>query len=490
MRAAALVYSTALVSLVAVAGCLQYDGASTPLEVLGLSADVVLPLEPVTVQFTAPVASWPNIIVMKGEQPVPVQVMTQEQQVVLRPESAWPELAALKIQVDGPVVGTHGQVWTPEHGLMGTFMVGPKPGAEDSPLTLLGPWQGPANLQWLLVSGAHADIEAMGSVFLTGHGPPRPGRVHSRAAGRALVQLEPWPSCEEGCLPRSFGVQVMPQGLQLGTVQTSSQADRTAPRVLWVHAAVRGDGVMVQVFADEPVVVQGSLHPQAGPVVALEPPLQVATEVRLAAVGALQPSTRYRVVIEVWDLAGNRGEAPLVEVRTADVPQVRISEVVLVPLRDWSDSDGSGTFFDPWPGLGAVNDNDEWVELVNLSDRAVDLLQAGLELRALDGSPSVTPVDAAPALYFGAGGSVRSWKPGEALVVRPRGSLSQRELRLELYGSGALLDTLQIGGAGQVDHPGGGLLDTVHEAIARDGHGAWRWCVPSPGDPAAATTCR
>ncbi|CAN0479583.1 unnamed protein product, partial [Laminaria digitata] len=122
-------------------------------------------------------------------------------------------------------------------------------------------------------------------------------------------------------------------------------------------------------------------------------------------------------------------------------------------------------------GLGAVNDNDEWVELVNLSERAVDLLQAGLELRALDGSPSVTPVDAAPALYFGAGGSVRSWKPGEALVVRPRGSLSQRELRLELYGSGALLDTLQIGGVGEADHPGGGLLDTVHEAIARDQHG-------------------
>ncbi len=408
MRAAASLRATALVSLVAGAGCLQYDGAPTPLEVLGLSADVVLPLEPVTVQFTAPVASWPNIVVMNGDQPVPVQVLPEEQQVVLRPESTWPELTALSIQVDGPVVGTHGQVLAPEGGQLAAFMVGPAPRAEGSPLTLLGPWQGPANLQWLLISGAAADIEAMGPVFLTGHGPPRPGRVHSRAAGRALVQMQSAPSCHVDCVPRSFGVQVMPQGQQLGTVQTSSQADRVAPRVLWVHAAVRGDGVMVQVFADEPVVVQGSLHPQEGPVVALAPPLQVATEVRLAAAGALQPSTRYRVAIEVWDLAGNRGEAALVEVRTADVPQVRISEVVLAPLRDWSDSDGSGTPFDPWPGLGAVNDNDEWVELVNLSDRAVDLLEAGLELRALDGSPSVTPVDAAPALYFGAGGSVRS----------------------------------------------------------------------------------
>lgn len=490
MRAGAHLCATALVSLFAVAGCLQYDGASTPLEVLGLSADVVLPLEPVTVQFTAPVASWPNIVVMNGEQPVLVDVQFQEQQVTLRPVSAWPELTTLDVRVDGPVLGTHGQVLAPQDGRLATFMVGPAPHSEQSPLTLLGPWQGPANLGWLLIAGAATDIEAMGPIFLTGHGPPRPGRVHSRAAGRALVHLQPAPRCDGRCGPRAYGVQIMPQGLQLGTVQTSSEADRVPPQVLWVHATVRGDGVMVQVFADEPVIVQGSLHPQEGPVVALAPPLQVATEVRLGAVEALQPSTRYRVVIEVWDLAGNPGEAALVEVRTADVPQVRINEVVPAPLRDWSDSDGSGTPFDSWPGLGAVNDNDEWVELVNLSDRAVDLLQAGLELRALDGSPSVTPVDAAPALYFGAGGSVRSWKPGEALVVRPRGSLSQRELRLELYGSGALLDTLQIGGAGEAEHPGGGLLDTVHEAIARDGHGAWRWCVPSPGDPAAASTCR
>ncbi len=169
------------------------------------------------------------------------------------------------------------------------------------------------------------------------------------------------------------------------------------------------------------------------------------------------------------------------------MPEVRITEIVAAPLRDWSDAEGVP--FDAWPGLGAVNDNDEWVEIVNLSSRSVDLLKADLELHALDTSPSVTPVDAAPGLFFASEGSVRDWRPGEALVVRPRGSLSQRELRLELYGSGQLLHVVQLGASGAADHVGGSPPDAVHEAIARDAQGEWSWCVPTPGDSGFNPQC-
>lgn len=475
--------------LLAAAGCLEYEAPPAELEVLAVFPDRIPPEAEVAVVLSAPLAELPALQVDRAGAVVPCEVRLSEAQVILTPLAAWPAGSQLRIRITTPLRSVQGAELMPEGGVLGEFSVLEAPQAAQ-PLTLLGPWTAPANLRWLLLAGPEAELEAMGPIFMTGYGEPQPGRVLAKAGGRALVEVDPGQACAASCGARSYRVQVMPKGLELGQVLTSSAVDRRPPTVQWVQAEVRGAGVRVKVFADEPVVVQGALHPQEGPSIPLSPPLQVATEVWLEASAPLDPNTRFRITLDVWDVAGNHTEAPLVEVQTADVPRVHISEVVAGPLRDWSDSDGQGVPFDPWPGLGAVNDNDEWVELVNLSDRAVDLLRSDLELRALDGSPSVTPVDAAPALYFGSGGGVRSWKPGEALVVRPRGSLSQRELRLELYGSGVLLDAVQLGGPEAADHPGGAPPDTVHEAVARDETGVWRWCVPSPGDPGANRSCR
>lgn len=482
-----------LLSLMGATACFELpenDAPPQPPTLVALEPARVAPDEPVQLAFSAPLDAPPTLEVRRDGVAWPAEVALDFAQVVLRPAEAWPAGARLEIVAVEPIRSAAGGQWAPEPATLGWFSVEVEAGS-DPPVTLLGPFEGPANVGWLLLSGPEEILDAADGASLTGHGPPRGARVAQTGAGRALLEIEaPVEPCGGDCGGRAYVVSLMPAGWALGEVRTSSAVDRRPPVVEWVDATVRGDTIQVRVFADEPVVVQGRLHPSEGEPVALMPPPRIADEVLLGASAPLRPSTRYRVVLDVRDVAGNPAEVPVPEVETADVPEVRILEVVAAPLRDWSDSEGEGVPFDPWPGRGAVNDNDEWVEIVNRSGRAVDLLRAGLELRALDTSPSVTPVDAAPGLYFGLGGDKRGWRPGEALVVRPRGSLSQRSLRIEVWGAGALLDAIQLGNAGDAVHPSGAPPDALHESIALDPDGAWRWCVPSPGDPLPNRACR
>ncbi len=475
-----------LVLALSTQACLNFEPPPEPLTLLAVQPDLVAPDGVVTVVFSAPLASLPTLTVDLDGDLVEVDLRLTGDRIMLYPAIAWPRSGRLAIRSPQPIYSKDGAELDVPDGLLGWFSVIPDAGVSQA-LTLLGPWSAPANLRFLLLAGPEAAFNDSSSIRLTGYGEPQTGRILAHAGGRALLEVSQGPACTEDCGERRYGVQVMPQELEVGQVLTSSIVDRRAPQILWVNATVRGATVRVQVFGDEPLVVQGKLHPPEGPPVALTPPQQIDTEVWLSAAESLLPSTRYRVVLDVWDVAGNSAPAPVVYIETADVPQVQITEVVAAPLRDWSDRDGVP--FDSWPGVGPVNDNDEWVEIVNLSDRSVDLLKAGLELHALDTSPSVTPIDGAPALYFSSGGGLHNWRPGEALVVRVRGSLSQRELRLELYGSGALLDTLKLGTSGAADHGGGSPPDAVHEAIAKDANGVWAWCVPTPGDPGFNPEC-
>ena len=61
---------------------------------------------------------------------------------------------------------------------------------------------------------------------------------------------------------------------------------------------------------------------------------------------------------------------------------------------------------------------------------------------------------------------------------------------LELYAGRTLLDRWVIGDELDADHRGASPPDLEHEAIARTPDGRLRWCVPSPGDPAAPLDCR
>jgi hypothetical protein len=476
----------------AMSGCLGYE--VPPVEpaapaLVGLRPDRVALDEPVGLLLSEAAAPGPAAVQVVDEAGVEVPALARVlgDVVEVSPRVRWPA-ARLVVALAGPLVTPDGRAFAAPAAPLVFWAQGEVP---DVPrVRLHGPFAGPANLRWLLLEGEAAVLEAGPTVVLAGRGPPLAVGVASAAGGRALVRLpDGVQGCPTLCPSTRYRVRVMPVDLEIGQIHTASAADGRPPRVAWVHAQVRGSAVTVQVQADEPVVVQGFLRSEAGDELPLTPPEQVADHVWLGATAPLSPETRYEVRVVVEDLAGLRGEAAPVYVTTPALPAVAITEVVASPLRDWSDSAGGQVPFDPRPGTGAVNDNDEWVELVNLSPAPVDLLATALELRAQDGTPSLTIVDGAPALYFGAGGGLRGWLPGEALVVRPRGSLSQRDLRLEVHAAGVLLDAVALGTPAGADHPGGPPPDTTHEAVARDEAGRWRWCLPTPGDPRPATAC-
>ena len=484
--------SSCMIGLVAATGCLGFDvppAPDTPPEILGVRPEQVALNEPVQVLLSTPLAPGdPGVVVVdEAGAEVPTLVRARGDTIELSPELRWPA-ARLAVVLTAPLLAADGRPFTLAGDGLEFWAHGEVP---DVPrVRLNGPFEGPANLRWLLLEGEDALLSAEPTVLLSGRGPPLSVGVAAAGRGRALVRLPDGAGgCPTLCPDTRYQVRVMPADVAAGEVRTSTRADSAPPRVAWVHAQTRGAEVTVQVQADEPVVVQGFLQSEAGDVVALAPPAQVAEHVWLSASAPLPPSSRYEVRVQVEDLAGHPGEAAPVWIRTPALPTVAITEVVAAPLRDWSDSAGGEVPFDPRPGTGAVNDNDEWVELVNLSPEPVDLLAVALELSAEDGSPSITIVDGAPALYFGAGGGLRAWLPGEALVVRPRGSLSQRGLRLAVHAAGVLLDAVALGTPTGADHPGGAPPDTTHEAVARDAAGRWRWCVPTPGDPRPAARC-
>jgi len=171
-----------------------------------------------------------------------------------------------------------------------------------------------------------------------------------------------------------------------------------------------------------------------------------------------------------------------------DEVRVQLTEVVPTPLHDWgSEVDGVG--LDGRPGTGAVTDADEWIEVVNVSDRAVDLTQVDLRVRVRDATPVEHDLAASAQLYFGRGGDITRWGVGEPLVLRPRGSMAQRDVTIEIVWGEQVLDRVYLGRTAGADHAGGMPPDLDHEAIARDGD-VWRWCRPSPGELWAAACIR
>lgn len=310
-----------------------------------------------------------------------------------------------------------------------------------------------------------------------------------RAAARALgaVRATGAPACPPLCPGAAITVRVEggaaadgSASFRVGPTPDHRAPRRTGPPEVATHAA----GVDLAFSVDEPGWVE-LWAPDA-------PEAQIAGFVfgrdRIEGRVSGLPS---RVPVElrprVYDLAGNGRDLPGQVVERPRVPEIRFSEVVASPLRDWGDSEPAGVPFDARPGSGSVSDADEWVELVHHADRPVDLRRLGVEIEAVDGSPSVTPLLGAPALHFGAGGRPSEWMPREGLVVRLRGSLSSQDLTLRLMSGGLELDRVVLGDDG--DHPGGSPPDAVHGSIARDVRGRWRWCAPSPGDGLPAGAC-
>ncbi|MBI2375966.1 MAG: hypothetical protein HYV07_18375 [Deltaproteobacteria bacterium] len=275
---------------------------------------------------------------------------------------------------------------------------------------------------------------------------------------------------------------------ELAEIETSSAADVTPPWLIESDLDLAGSTLVVRGRASEAVLVRAVLSSTASPalVAVAEPMLGERFTVSFSGVA---PTRSYELTLSGEDASGNLLPEKWIRAETPPFVRVHFSEVVATPLHDWNDSAPSGEPFDASPGGGAVTDTDEWVELVNGSEEPIDLSVAGLTVRSIDATPSETRVEFAPALVFGSGGSAQEWLPGEALVVRLRGSMSQRGVTLEAYAGRALLDRIEISSAVTSQHAGGRPPDFVHEAIARTPAGRWAWCEPTPGDPLPASSC-
>lgn len=102
--------------------------------------------------------------------------------------------------------------------------------------------------------------------------------------------------------------------------------------------------------------------------------------------------------------------------------EVVINEVVTDPQRDWNDSEGgNGTAYDPVPGTGLIDADDEWIELYNNDEVALDLTEnGGWTLIMTDGSAETlnfASPDAGTVFQFSNGGSLSNFQPGEYLVI-------------------------------------------------------------------------
>jgi hypothetical protein len=275
----------------------------------------------------------------------------------------------------------------------------------------------------------------------------------------------------------------------LSTIETSTRTDDRPPEIIATKVVFRGGQPWVEICADEPVLVQGEARAAGGALIPYQT-VPIAAERVLARPSLpLEPGTPHQLWFEVEDLARNRSRPIDLPLVTPPAIALAISEIVASPLRDWNDSEGGAIPFDAIPGVGTVSEADEWIELVNLSDAPIALSSSGIELRTTDGTPSITPLAGAPSLYFGDGGSIDSWWPGEALVVRARGAMSSRALIVEVAAGDQIFDRRVLGEESGADHPGGSPPSPSYESIARTESEGLAWCAPTPGDPLPARDC-
>lgn len=349
----------------------------------------------------------------------------------------------------------------------------------------------PLNLRTAAVVVSPADLP-VDQVWLRGLGQRWRVEITGREEGRLRLRL---PRQEGDCAPLCahapyhLELETGAQSVESMEVWTATTSDRRPPTVQVVSASSRGASFLVDLSSDEPVVFEAWARSAEGHEVALSGPVVPGLFTRLETEAPLHPESVYWVLLHAEDLSGNPAESRSFEVRTPPAARIHFSELVLSPLRDWGDSEPAGQPFDAEPGQGTVSAADQWVELVNLGAQPIDLRSAGLLVRALDTTPAETWLASAPALHFGSGGTLAGWWPGEALVVRLRGQMSKSELVLELHQDSALLDRVEIGRSSSADHVGGTSPDLVHEAVAKDELGRFRFCVPSPGDPTPPVRC-
>jgi hypothetical protein len=455
----------------------------SPLEIVRVDPQVAVALDAaITVELTAPVSLPvdPGALTATAGGGVPIElgVHAEGLRLVVRPQPFWPASSSIRVSIDG-LRASDGRKWpaasfgfeTQASSRAPMYVVeAPSPGTA-----------APTNLATLIlaVHGAVAPesvtlVRADERIVFSVVAREDTGRFVARRAegGRGLaseatyaVELpEGWRSLVEGAV----------------SVRTGTLADTVAPQLRLRGVWRGGEAVRATVEADEPILGRGTLIGPDGVESALDAPLASGRRLELDARGRLQAGARYILRLAASDLAGNEAAPLEVELVMPEAVRVQLTEVVPTPLHDWG-SEGEGIALDARPGTGAVTDTDEWIEVVNVSDSAVDLTQVDLRVRVSDTTPVEHALAASAQLYFGRGGELTRWGVGEPLVLRPRGSMAQRDVTIEIIWGDQVLDRLSLGRVAGADHAGGTPPDLDHEAIARDGE-VWRWCRPSPGE--------
>jgi hypothetical protein len=454
-----------------------------PLEIVRIDPQVAVALDAaITVELTAPPSLPLDAGALTassgGGVPIELGVHAEGLRLVLRPQPVWPASSSIRVSVEG-LRASDGRKWpatsfsfqTQSASRTPTYVIeAPSPGtaAPTNLATLILAVRGAAAPESVtLVRADERIVYAVVAREETGRFVARRPEGGVPLAPAATYTVEPpegWRSLVDGA----------------ASVRTGTLADSVAPQLQLRGVWRGGEAVRATVEADEPILARGTLVGPDGVESALEAPLASGRRLELDARGRLQAGARYILRLAASDLAGNEAAPLEVELVMPDAVRVQLTEVVPTPLHDWG-SEVDGVALDARPGTGAVTDSDEWIEVVNVSDSAVDLTQVDLRVRVLDATPVEHAVAASAQLYFGRGGELTRWGVGEPLVLRPRGSMAQRDVTIEIVWGDQVLDRLTLGRAAGADHAGGTPPDLDHEAIARDGD-VWRWCQPSPGE--------
>lgn len=145
-------------------------------------------------------------------------------------------------------------------------------------------------------------------------------------------------------------------------------------------------------------------------------------------------------------------------------PRIVISEVVTAPLSDWNRSDGDADPFSGKPGAGLVATDDEFIEIFNAGDHAVDL--SGWTLEIIDDSSIEGPVGAIGDFIPGQGSRLDALRPGSyAVIGNPQGTISNDVYIVIRDPDGKVIDDVEIGGfSPSRDMEGDGVGDGAPES--------------------------
>lgn len=490
------------IGLAVVAGCFEPPVLPVPVEAVAILPEgLVVPDSPVVVVFSGPVhpagpadstepeALIADVLAVRDRDGAPVAFdgVNEGARWRLRPRPSWPGGEVLRVMPLGPdsVLDDGGApVEWPDEGLV--FEVAPVGPVRRTAIR----WPTPgvpvaAGVQWIAVEDA---AEGAASAWLRREDDALEAVRRETIGAVTRFALRAGP-CGGLCPGAMYRLDLPGGEVVAGVraqVETSTQVDLRAPSFTFAEVDVRPGEVEVRWAADEPVRVTARW---TGPQLAVEAVVGLGRAGVWRSNEPLEPGVTYDLTLSATDLFERTG-ATIERRLIGPAPvQVALSELVPTPRSDWSDSEPRGEPFDESPGQGTVSSTDEWVELINISESSIDLEAAGLRLLTLDGTPAETVVAAAPALRFGDGGSPGAWRPGEALVVRPRGDMTQTSLTVEVWAGVLLLDQVVLGDGPEADHPGGSPPDLVREALARSPAGRWRWCRPTPGDPRPNSAC-